>query len=142
MSLFSTINQSNQQLNDKLKFGLWGKFLVIIYMISIFLTLWFASIVPDENVKYLSISLSLLLIFTIWGIIELKPFGYYLSLAFFGLISLNSVVIVLTGGYAFFYDNLFQGSHFIRGPFQFLFSAYNIYYFYKRKPMFIKNKGD
>lgn len=142
MSLFSKINQSNKNIESGLPFGYYGKTLVIIYVILIFLTLWFASIVPDKSVKYLSIFLSFLLIITIWGIIELKPFGYYLTLLFFGLLSFNSVVIVLTGGYEYFYNNLFQGSHFIRGPFQFLFSAFNIYYFLQRKHLFINNKRD
>ena len=142
MSFFLKINQTNKNIESGLPFGYYGKTLVIIYIIVIFVSLWFSTFVPDRGLKYLSIFLSFLLIITIWGIIELKPFGYYLSLLFFGWLCFNGVVVVLTSGDEYFYNVLPQRFQFIRGFFQLLFSSFNIYYFLQRRHIFINNKGN
>ena len=100
-----------------------------------FIALVLASSLPDPIIKNVLITFAIIEAIMIWGIIELKPIGYYLSLLLFALIFFNSLTIIVTSSGVDFF-NRFEGSQFIRGPFQFLFSLYNLYYFYNRKHIF------
>ena len=78
ISLFHKINLSTSITDTGLRLGFWAKIIIFSYIIMIFITLWFSTLVPDLFVRIYFIFLAIITVFSMWGLIEMKRWGYYL----------------------------------------------------------------